>query len=258
MPEPSAAPISAAWPAGSQPQQASFSPPCSEATSRARLDLSRRQSYDRPAGAGAVPARARPKRVAPATLVALVSPAASSPFAAPPAARSSRAPCAHRVRLAAHLRGHAQRPRAAGDHHRAPERPPRLGRRQGSAAPEPNDGHARRRPLDPRPARARRQPPAADDARRHRRPRHLDANRPLRDHRQARRLRLLVGLRLLHPRALRPSDEPPARLDRRRPPRDPRRLDRRRDQHRLPTRRRADLRYLMRAVPLGTQITIHP
>ena len=63
-------------------------------------------------------------------------------------------------------------------------------------------------------------------------------DRPLRDHRQAQRLGLLLGLRLLHPRALGSPDEPPARVDRRRPPSDPRRLDRRCSQHRLPPCRR--------------------
>ena len=56
-----------------------------------------------------------------------------------------------------------------------------------------------------------------------------------------------------------PPDEPPARLDGRRPPRDPRRLDRGRRQRRAASHAdEAGLRYLMRVVPLGAQITIHP
>ena len=58
-----------------------------------------------------------------------------------------------------------------------------------------------------------------------RRPRLADADRPLRDHRQASRRRLRELLRLLHPRDLGPPDEAPARLGGRRPARDPRRAD---------------------------------
>ncbi len=131
------------------------------------------------------------------------------------------------------------RPWPPRDHDRAAERPHRLARGAGRAPPQPDDGVARARPLHPGPARTQRRPRRAPPDRRHRRSRNRDADRPLRDHRQAPRLRLFGGLRLLHPRALRPSDEPPARLDRWRPPRDPRRLDRGRGQHRLSPRRHA-------------------